>query len=92
MIKELKRKPRVFVSFHTQDRHAKELLIAQSKSIGLVELQSKKNSVFFLLFVANLKHNVSEQKPFAQFLHLHQSYLSLAEVYARLVQIQMIWF
>ena len=32
MIKELKRKPRVFISFHNQDRHAKELLIAQSKN------------------------------------------------------------
>ena len=33
----LKRKPRVFVSFHTQDRHAKELLLAQARNrnIGL---------------------------------------------------------
>lgn len=28
----LRRKPRVFVSFHTQDRHAKELLLAQAKN------------------------------------------------------------
>jgi len=28
----LKRKPRVFVGFHKQDRHAKELLIAQAKN------------------------------------------------------------
>ncbi len=28
----LKRKPRVFVSFHNEDRHAKELLLAQAKN------------------------------------------------------------
>jgi len=28
----LKRKPRVFVSFHSKDRHAKELLVAQAKN------------------------------------------------------------
>jgi len=30
--RRLKRKPKVFVSFHTQDRHAKELLLAQAKN------------------------------------------------------------
>jgi hypothetical protein len=30
--KVLKRKPRVFVSFHTKDKYAKELLLAQSKN------------------------------------------------------------
>ncbi len=36
--KKLKRKPRVFVSFHGPDRHAKELLKAQAES-GKFDLQ-----------------------------------------------------
>ena len=32
VIKELKKKPRVFVSFHSEDKYAKNLLVAQSKN------------------------------------------------------------
>jgi hypothetical protein len=31
-VRQLKRKPRAFISFHNQDRHAKELLVAQSRN------------------------------------------------------------
>ena len=40
----LKRKPRVFVSFHTKDRHAKELLVAQAKNKN-INLQFSDQSV-----------------------------------------------
>ena len=43
-VKEPKKKPRTFISFHHKDRHAKELLKAQSK-----------NKIFLCILLQHLK-------------------------------------